>query len=142
MAVDRPEPGQPDGADRRSRRSTAAYCTDYVDALHRHGASRPSRCSSSSSCSAARSSAASWKVRSRRDHARTTRTQPRICVFPTGFVWGAATAAYQIEGAVAEDGRGPSIWDTFSDTPGRVVDGGTPATSPATTTTATARTSR
>ncbi|MFJ9690827.1 GH1 family beta-glucosidase [Kitasatospora sp. NPDC101183] len=43
--------------------------------------------------------------------------------FPPGFVWGTATAAYQIEGAVAEDGRTPSIWDTFSHTPGR-VDGG------------------
>ena len=45
--------------------------------------------------------------------------------FPDGFVWGTATAAYQIEGAVTEDGRGPSIWDTFSHTPGRVIDGTT-----------------
>ncbi|WP_189330668.1 GH1 family beta-glucosidase [Actinoplanes ianthinogenes] len=42
---------------------------------------------------------------------------------PDGFVWGAATAAYQIEGAVAEDGRGPSIWDTFCRRPGAVADG-------------------
>ena len=45
--------------------------------------------------------------------------------FSTDFVWGTATAAYQIEGAVAEDGRGPSIWDTFSHTPGRVAQGET-----------------
>jgi len=45
--------------------------------------------------------------------------------FPDGFLWGAATAAYQIEGAVAEDGRGPSIWDTFSHTPGKVGRGDT-----------------
>jgi beta-glucosidase len=45
--------------------------------------------------------------------------------FPSGFVWGAATAAYQIEGAVAEGGRTPSIWDTFSHTPGRVLGGDT-----------------
>jgi beta-glucosidase len=45
--------------------------------------------------------------------------------FPQGFVWGAATAAYQIEGAVTQDGRGPSIWDTFSHTPGRVHHGDT-----------------
>ncbi|MFC7362252.1 GH1 family beta-glucosidase [Nocardioides astragali] len=42
-----------------------------------------------------------------------------------GFLWGAATAAYQIEGAVAEGGRSPSIWDTFSHTPGMVRDGDT-----------------
>jgi beta-glucosidase len=45
--------------------------------------------------------------------------------FPQGFTWGAATAAYQIEGAVHTDGRGPSVWDTFSHTPGRVRGGDT-----------------
>ncbi|HEY6789502.1 MAG TPA: GH1 family beta-glucosidase [Trebonia sp.] len=45
--------------------------------------------------------------------------------FPAGFTWGAATAAYQIEGAVTEDGRGPSVWDTFSHTPGKVRGGDT-----------------
>jgi beta-glucosidase len=44
---------------------------------------------------------------------------------PPGFTWGAATAAYQIEGAAADDGRGPSIWDTFAHTPGNVVGGDT-----------------
>ncbi|MHB1627203.1 MAG: GH1 family beta-glucosidase [Bacilli bacterium] len=41
--------------------------------------------------------------------------------FPNRFVWGVASAAYQIEGAAQEDGRGPSIWDTFSHTPGKVL---------------------
>ncbi len=39
--------------------------------------------------------------------------------FPNGFLWGTATAAYQIEGAVNADGRGPSIWDTFAHTLGK-----------------------
>ena len=43
--------------------------------------------------------------------------------FPTNFLWGAATAAYQVEGAAAEDGRGLSIWDTFSHTPGKTDNG-------------------
>ena len=45
--------------------------------------------------------------------------------FPDRFLWGTATASYQIEGAVAEDGRGRSIWDTFSHTPGKVWHGDT-----------------
>ena len=45
--------------------------------------------------------------------------------FPADFLWGAATAAYQIEGGVAEGGRGVSIWDTFSHTPGRTMGGDT-----------------
>lgn len=45
--------------------------------------------------------------------------------FPAGFVWGTSTAAYQIEGAVGEGGRGPSIWDTFSHTPGKTAHGDT-----------------
>ena len=48
-----------------------------------------------------------------------------MITFPEGFVWGAATAAYQVEGAVTADGRVPSIWDTFSHTPGAVRDGHT-----------------
>ena len=54
-----------------------------------------------------------------------TTSRPSGRQFPADFLWGSATASYQIEGAVAEDGRGPSIWDTFSQTPGKVLDGDT-----------------
>ena len=45
--------------------------------------------------------------------------------FPQGFAWGAASAAYQIEGAASADGRGRSVWDTFSHVPGNVRGGDT-----------------
>lgn len=52
-----------------------------------------------------------------------TENEPRT--FPPDFLWGSATASYQIEGGVREGGRTPSIWDTFSHTPGRVLAGDT-----------------
>ena len=45
--------------------------------------------------------------------------------YPKGFLWGCATAAYQVEGGAKADGRGPSIWDTFSHTPGKTYHGET-----------------
>jgi beta-glucosidase len=48
-----------------------------------------------------------------------------VLTFPEGFAWGTATASYQIEGAVSADGRGLSVWDTFSRTPGNVHGGDT-----------------
>ncbi|MBO1417749.1 GH1 family beta-glucosidase [Streptomyces sp. FH025] len=57
------------------------------------------------------------------EKASPTETSP--AAFPAAFLWGAATAAYQIEGAVDVDGRAPSIWDTFSRTPGRIAGGDT-----------------
>jgi len=57
-------------------------------------------------------------------HMSPTRHAP-VREFPVGFRWGGATAAYQIEGAAAEDGRGPSIWDAFARTPGRTRNGDT-----------------
>jgi len=51
--------------------------------------------------------------------------KPALLRFPSAFLWGCATASYQIEGAVAEDGRKPSVWDTFSHTPDKTFQGQT-----------------
>ncbi|RYP83523.1 beta-glucosidase [Nocardioides guangzhouensis] len=55
---------------------------------------------------------------------QTTR-HPSPAGFPPDFVWGAATASYQIEGAVSDDGRTPSIWDAYAAEPGRIRNGDT-----------------
>jgi len=52
-------------------------------------------------------------------------TETTPLTFPDGFSWGAATAAFQIEGATHEDGRTDSVWDTFARTPGKVLSGDT-----------------
>jgi beta-glucosidase len=56
---------------------------------------------------------------------KTTMSAASDRLFPKGFLWGSATASYQVEGAVHEDGRGVSIWDTFSHTPGKTHNGDT-----------------
>jgi beta-glucosidase len=56
---------------------------------------------------------------------RAGKNSPNRATFPKGFVWGTATASYQVEGAVNEDGRGPSIWDRFVQVPGMISDGST-----------------
>ena len=50
-------------------------------------------------------------------------TDQAFCPFPSDFLWGVATSAYQIEGAAREDGRGPSVWDTFCRRPGAIAQG-------------------
>ena len=51
--------------------------------------------------------------------------RPMRLEYPKGFLWGCATAAYQIEGGAQADGRGPSLWDVFSHTPGKTHNGET-----------------
>jgi len=59
------------------------------------------------------------------EESRASSASAKLRRFPEGFLWGSATAAYQVEGAAREDGRGASIWDTFSHTPGKTANGDT-----------------
>ena len=66
-----------------------------------------------------------YKTPCSKDLIKNRTTQHMTQHFPDDFLWGTATASYQIEGASNVDGRGVSIWDTFSKTPGKVVNGDT-----------------
>src|SRR5262249_47332057 len=62
---------------------------------------------------------------SAQDTSASEQTRPGLTAspqFPKGFLWGTATASYQVEGAINEDGRGPSVWDTFSHAAGKIKD--------------------
>ncbi len=69
--------------------------------------------------------AAAWASSSLPGIALAQIATPKLLTFPPNFIWGCATAAYQIEGAVNEDGRKPSNWDVFSHTRGKVFQGET-----------------
>ncbi len=64
----------------------------------------------------------SIQVRSTKNATQRPDLRPSL-TFPSNFLWGTATSAYQIEGAVNEDGRGPSIWDRYAHTAGKITDG-------------------
>ena len=130
LAADRPARRTTRPSRSRSTSCRAGTSSRLQPRPRRRHAGHRSRCWSSSSSPAASSSPASCKEQSRDDrpeHGPTTAwtaTADRRR-FPSDFVWGMATASYQIEGAVAEDGRTPSIWDTFSRIPGAVLGGDT-----------------
>ncbi len=106
-------------ADRDARSSGSASRNASTSWSPRSVPTCPTSCSPSSpSCCHRRTTGSTIRIPEHRH-----RRRHPMPAFPENFVWGAATASYQIEGAVAEDGRGPSIWDTFAHTPGRIADG-------------------
>ena len=130
------EPAAPVHAAPALGRSRSAHgpaaSTDLAVRRSHHGAVDPSPAAASSTAARSRSASARSRRRSssrRAPASRPAATSPlphrRCCMpeFPADFVWGAATAAYQIEGAAGEDGRGESIWDRFCATPGKVRNG-------------------
>jgi beta-glucosidase len=74
---------------------------------------------------AAATAATAWASVSLPQMALAHAPSAELLKFPSNFLWGCATASYQIEGGASEDGRKPSVWDTFSHTPGKTHQGDT-----------------
>src|SRR5207244_9081675 len=122
LAADRPHQSQSHRSS-QSRRSGIGIHPATGDHHGRHASrdvSRPRRIRIAGTPDRRRHHARSGKGMTQIDAAESSKTERPGLVFPDGFVWGTATAAYQIEGAASEGGRTPSIWDTFSHPAGKL----------------------
>ena len=125
LAAHRARPAATRPCRRRSQPAAVGLLRRLLDRARRRGARRPSRCSSSSSSRASSSSRGIMQGAVKGMNHRPT-TTPDRALARADFLWGAATAAAQIEGAAHEDGKDDSIWDASPASPAPSPSGDTP----------------